>query len=247
MGDLDRLQQIIAAEQQPPTDKVIQSLLAVSGWKSQFSVIDFLLSKYPTTSIEEELVRAAIYSGSIPLFSTLLSKDPSIINMQFDRRGTPLIVACMSRQSFDFLRFLLEAGADPNQDPDCLSPPLSLVGAFYENTEVVDLLLKHGEKLEHSADALAAAASRGNSTMVRYLLQCGANHTGDQTWHSAANLAVHAAASRGRVEVLKILLEYGVDLTEKNENGETVAEVVERVEKKGTDLSEVKKLLRSHE
>ncbi|CAM1508837.1 Fc.00g025760.m01.CDS01 [Cosmosporella sp. VM-42] len=243
-GSLDILQRLITSEPQPPDEKTIQTLLAAAAWKSQISTVEFLLGKYPPGSIEEEPVRAVVNSRSIPLFSTLLSKYPWIINMQFDKRGTPLIVACLSQQSFDFLNFLLEAGADPNLVPDFLPTPLAFVGAFYHNTQVVDLLLKHGAKIEQSG-ALPAAASCGNETMVRYLLECGADQDRDRTLDSTTDLAIHAAAGRGRVEVLKILLDHGAHANAKNGSEKTALEVAEeREEKEGTDLSEVKELLR---
>lgn len=99
-------------------------------------------------SLNEETIRAAVYSGSIDLFATLLSKDPTIINYQFDRRGTPLALACQSQQPVNFLEFLLKQGADPNQDPDVAPFPLASVAAFYSDTSAAALLLEHGAKLE---------------------------------------------------------------------------------------------------
>lgn len=98
--------------------------------------------------MEEEAILAAVYSGSIPLSSAFLSRDPFIINMSFDSRSIPLVVACASRKPVGFLRFLLEKGADPNRGPeDGLPTPIALVAALYEDPTTVDLLLKYDSKL----------------------------------------------------------------------------------------------------
>ncbi|KAK7424602.1 hypothetical protein QQZ08_008612 [Neonectria magnoliae] len=242
-GDLEKLQKLMSGEQ--PTETTVQRLLAAAAWKSQTPIIKFLLSKYPPCSIEEEAVRAGIYSGSIPLFSALLSTDPSIINMQFDMRGTPLIVACMSQKPPEFLKFLLESGADPNQDPDAaMFPPLAFVAAFYQDCEAVDLLLKHGARLEHSG-ALAAAAGRNNEAMLRYLLERGADHDDDRIGRfepPKADLALHIAAKKGYLGVVKILLAHGVDPSVKDGVGNTAVQIIEETESTGKDLFEVREL-----
>ncbi|KAG4223369.1 hypothetical protein PC116_g28163, partial [Phytophthora cactorum] len=151
-------------------------------------------------SLNEDTIRAAVYSGSIDRFTTLLSEDPNIINYQFDRRGTPLALACQSQQPVDFIEFLLKQGADPNQDPDIAPFPLASVAAFYNDTSAAKLLLQHGAKLEHSG-ALAAAAGRGNETMVRYLLENGAQQDKDVVEGRIPEYALHIAARRGYVGI----------------------------------------------
>lgn len=69
----------------------------------------------------------------------------------------------MAQKPIDFLRFLLETGADPNQDPDTATYPLSIVAAFYTDTSSLDLLLDHGAKIQGSG-ALGAAAQFGRKT-----------------------------------------------------------------------------------
>jgi hypothetical protein len=113
-GNVDKLSSLLSHSEMPQA-KDIQPLLAAAAWKAQLPVVEYLLTNYHQYRINEETVRAAIYSGSIPLFSRLLAHDRTIANMQFDQRGTPLVVACMSHRPIEFLEVLLEAGADPNQ------------------------------------------------------------------------------------------------------------------------------------
>lgn len=103
----------------------------------------------------------------------ILSKDPTIIDYQFDWRGTSIALACMSKQLFGFLEFLLKTGADPNQDPDIAPPPLVSVVAFYSDTKVAELLLKYGARLENSGD-LETAVKKGNKAIVRDFMDHGA-------------------------------------------------------------------------
>ncbi|KAI1803094.1 ankyrin repeat-containing domain protein [Daldinia bambusicola] len=194
-------------------------------------------------SINEETIRAAVYSGSIDLFTTLLSKDPTIINYQFDRRGTPLALACQSQQPVSFLEFLLKHGADPNQDPDVALFPIASVAAFYKDTGAAGLLIQHGANLEHTG-ALAAAAGRGNEIMVRYLLEHGAQQDKDAVEGRIPEYALHIAARKGYVEIVKLLLDHGAELGKRDAKGRTALEVVREVEEKDRiDLNEVRNLL----
>lgn len=92
--------------------------------------------------------------------------------MRFDQRSTPLVVACTARKPVEFLRFLLEKGADPNRPEDGLSTPLALVAALYENPATVDLLLEYGASLK-DGDALKTAEELGNVVRVQRLLERG--------------------------------------------------------------------------
>ncbi|KAF4957609.1 hypothetical protein FSARC_11248 [Fusarium sarcochroum] len=177
-----------------------------------------------------------MYTGSIPIVEALLTRDPQVINMQFDRVGTPLIVACHSRQSFEFLKFLLEAGADPNQDPECAAFPLVIVAAFYNDPAVIDLLVQHGARLEESG-ALATAAGFGNEPMLRHLLDRGARL--DPIHASPLHAAIragHRGVKAGHVAVVRILLQHGVDPNAANSSGTTPIEFANQLRAQGKDM-----------
>ncbi|KAF4342133.1 ankyrin [Fusarium beomiforme] len=241
-GDVDQLRNLLASEKESLPQDTVQELLISAAKSSQAEVISFLLSQYPSTSLNEEIVRAAVNTGSIPLMQALLAKEPSVINMQFDMRGTPLIVACMGRQSIEFLRFLLEAGADPNQDPDAASYPLALVTGLYKDTAAIDLLLQHGARIEHSG-ALSAAARLGNESMMRYLLDRGARPESDAPSTGTGASPLHVAVKAGHVGVASILLQNGADPNATDGNGTSAIELARLMREQGKITSEITEVL----
>jgi hypothetical protein len=165
--DVDKIKTLLS-EHGSPSEKTIQNLLVTAAKDDKLNVVEFLLDRYPTVPIEEEPLRAAVNIGSIPITKALLARDPTIINLPFDHRGSALIVACMGRQRVEYLRFLLEAGADPNMDPDCTGYPVALVAALYTDPAAMDVLLEHGA--HPIGGALASATQKGKEAMVLSLL-----------------------------------------------------------------------------
>ncbi|KAJ8062758.1 hypothetical protein OCU04_008017 [Sclerotinia nivalis] len=165
-GKLDLLEQLLAKEN--PAEETIQTLLIAAAWKSQTSIVKYLLSNYPSVVLPFEFIRAAIFSSSPELFSALLSKDPAIINRHIETMGTPLAFACFIKRPIEFLEFLLKAGADPNNNAYLLIPtPLESVAARYDDTRVADLLLKYGAELD--SETIDIAVSEGDEVMACYL------------------------------------------------------------------------------
>lgn len=244
-GDIDQLTRLIPVSE-PLSNETVNALVSAAAWKVNTSIVAFLLAKFPSVPLAEEPVRAAAYSGSIPLFSSLIERDPSIVNMQFDKRGTALITACMSRKPPEFLRFLLEAGADPNQDPDVATYPIGLVAFFYTDLSVVDLLLEYGARIERSG-ALSAAARSGNESMLRHLLRRGAMFETDDPESGLYEYPVHIAVKKGHIGVLRILLDLGAAGSIVNAKGVTAIKAAEEMEEKGQDMSEILALLKRDE
>jgi ankyrin repeat protein len=241
-GDTDEMGTLLTAGQESPSEETIQDLLTAAAKSSDLEVVNSLLTQHPSVPLNEEIVRAAVNTGSIPIFQTLLARDPSLVNMHFDRRGTPLIVACMGRQTVEYLRFLLEAGADPNQDPDAASFPLALVAALYTDPAAIDLLLQHGARLERSG-ALAAAARRGNESMIRCLLDRGARLDTDAPAMGTDASPLHVAVRAGHAGVARILLQHGADPNSTNARGTTAVEFAKQMRVKGKDMTEMMEVL----
>ena len=242
-GDVAQMRALLLARQEPPPEETIQNALTTAAKHSHLDIVKLLLSRYLSVPLNEEIVRVAVNTGSTPIFQALLAYDPSIINMQFDHRGTPLIVACMGRQDISYLNLLLEAGADPNQDPDAAAFPLALIAALYTDPGVIDLLLSYGAKIEHSG-ALAAAARRGNEIMLQRLLDRGARIEDDAPDIAVGSLPLHIAVKAGHLDVVKMLLENGADATVEDAGGATVFDLIKRMGDDGKDVSQITEILR---
>ncbi|KAG9573143.1 hypothetical protein KCV01_g18776, partial [Aureobasidium melanogenum] len=231
-GDIAQMRTLLMASEEQPSEITIQHLLIVAVKRSDIGVVELLLEQYPLVTLNEEIVRGAANTGSIPIFEILLARDPSIINMPFDTRGSPLIVACMGRQTTEYLKFLLEAGADPNQDPDAATYPLALVAALYSDTDAIDLLLRHGARLDHSG-SLAAAARLGNEPTIRRLLDRGARLDNDGYSLGALTSPLHVAVEAGRIGVVRVLLQRGADPNTTDASGATAIDVARQMKFKG--------------
>ncbi|PSR77159.1 ankyrin repeat-containing domain protein [Coniella lustricola] len=247
-GRLDKLQHLLNIRESSASlaEAEVQELVIAAARNARLDTIRFLFERYPSISVDEYSIYAATYSGSIPLLAIFLDKDPASINTTIDRRGSPLAIATINSRPIEYLKFMLDKGADPNLPLDvAVDTPLAMVAAFYNDTTAVDLLLRHGAKLEHSG-ALLAATKRNNETMVRYLLLHGADH--DTDWYRPDLLPnmmpLHKAAELGHSGIVRAFLEHGAKVDAKDWTNRTPEEVVNAVEKAtGKDLSEIKNIL----
>lgn len=157
------------------------------------------------------------------------------------------------------LRWFLEHGADPNlhgPKNECALDTASNglhIGA-------VELLLRHGAKLERSNALHAVAGTRRSADvdcipMLAYLLDHGAEinaleHKFDPEYFDrikthpwrASGTALHRAAFRGKMETVKFLLERGADPKVKNTLGWMASGAVNEYDESGLE-----ELLKHHE
>jgi hypothetical protein len=240
--DVDKIKTLLS-EHGSPSEKTIQNLLVTAAKDDKLNVVEFLLDRYPTVPIEEEPLRAAVNIGSIPITKALLARDPTIINLPFDHRGSALIVACMGRQRVEYLRFLLEAGADPNMDPDCTGYPVALVAALYTDPAAMDVLLEHGA--HPIGGALASATQKGKEAMVLSLLKAGACPEAEARGHAVVNTGspLHDAVRGDHDGVVRLLLQYGADPNATDYSGLTAIEIAKQRELDGKDVSKVSEVL----
>jgi hypothetical protein len=245
--DVDKIKTLLS-EHESPSEKTNQNLLVEAAKDDKLNVVEFLLDQYPTIPIEEEPFRAAVNIGSIPITKALLARDPTIINLPFDHRGSALIVACMGRQRVEYLRFLLEAGADPNMDPDCVTYPVVLVSLLYtdDHAAAIDLLMKHGASTKGTG-ALTCAAEKGKINMVRSFLESGASPEAEDKIYGGTRTgpALHGAVRGDHDGVVRLLLQYGADPNATDYSGLTALEIAKQRELDGKDVAKVSEILES--
>ncbi|KXJ89964.1 ankyrin repeat-containing domain protein [Microdochium bolleyi] len=241
-GDLAKFQSLCQSSRQEISPVSAQELLSAASQASQLPVVEHILDHFPNLKIDDATVRAAAGAGSAPLFSKVLAKDGSAANRSFERFGTALTAACHRRQPIEFLRYLLEHGADPNLEPDSVAYPVALAAALYPNHQAtVDLMLEHGARLEHSG-ALGLAARRGNEASLCYLLSKGAKPDTDART-IAGDHPLHEALFGGHTGAAEILLKNGSSMDVLNRNGKSIAEMTTLLQAKGEDRTEFTALL----
>ncbi|KAH7027952.1 ankyrin repeat-containing domain protein [Microdochium trichocladiopsis] len=240
-GDTAHLREYFLAHKPSIPPETAQELLKAAVVGCHTSVVDFLLNEFPQLELSDETVHAAACKASIPVLSQLIARDPSLANRRLERIGTPLSSACRSRRSIEFLRYLLEQGADPNKRPESFGFPIALAATRYDDTAAIDLFLGHGARLEHSG-ALGAAAGQGNDAMMRYLLSKGAAPDNDAR-ELAGEHPLHSALMAGQVGAARILLDHGASINVVDRSGKSLAEVADLLESKGEDRAEFKALL----
>ncbi|KAH6949185.1 ankyrin repeat-containing domain protein [Fusarium avenaceum] len=219
--------------QESLSEETMQDLLTVVAKSYQLEMINLLLLQYPSVPLNEQIVRGAVNTGSIPTIEALLAQDPSVMTMPFRHYGSPLLVACMGRQRYEYLKYPLKAGADPNQYPDAATFPVVIVAALYQDLAVIDLLPSHGA-LHGRSGALGPAARLGNEIMTHHLLSSGARSDTDDT---SGGSPLHTTVKAGHVGLAKSLLQYGADPKIMDNSGNTHIEVAEKMRQEGRNIS----------
>lgn len=236
-GNLAQLRESCQADKQQMQPHDAQFLLEQAIRSSQLEVVHYLFTEFPNMRIHDQAIKFAAMKGSYPLFDRLVAHEPSIATKNFDRFGTALTSACRTGQPVEFLKYLLDLGADPNQSPGSVSYPIALAAAHYDNTAAIDLLLDHGATLENSG-ALSTAARLGNESNMKYLLEeKGAQP--DTDTRRRFDHPLHNALWAGHVGAVKLLLDHGSSTTPLNRNGQTLEQIAAHLAGQGKDRSEI--------
>jgi hypothetical protein len=129
----------------------------------------------------------------------------------------------------DFVRQLLDGGADPNFKSKYGGAPL-VEAAYWGADETVELLLDRGADVNQTSSAgwtpLLSAVSREYSTIVELLLSRGA----DVNLRSEAGYtALRSAVIHRNINLIKKLLDHGADVTLMDADGKTAIETAEEL------------------
>ena len=154
-----------------------------------------------------------------------------------NQQGVPCpLITAMDRHCdrLDTLKILLEYGADPNDTRTATSP----LKAALQRPDLLKLLLEHGAypnlSFRDGSTALLEVLGRthmSNLEVFTLLLQQGADPNLAEPRTGETPLMLVATAIR--VEYVKLLLEYGADVTQVNTAGQTVLDMLGRTRKYG--------------
>ncbi len=167
------------------------------------------LSPGEQEKINEQLMEA-ITGGDANEVKNLVEKGADV-NTKNEIGRTTLDIACDRKQA-EIVGILLENGADVNCRDDLNATPLILASVHKENIKVLEVLLDNGADIDARDDfgrtALIYAAGFGDTEMVKFLLDKGANSdiAGQgllvENKQTALELAIHLERTEN-IEVLK--------------------------------------------
>ena len=167
-------------------------------------------------------------------------------NLYNDEGSTPLIIICANdkideSKSYKLVERLLQAGANVNYP--CRRTGFSALhlAANLNYTKVMQLLLRHGAKIDARADEynftmtplMLAASFSGNIDAIELLVKFGADI--DAITHKAKDIttlgrggtALHFAAEAGIIANFKILLKLGANSAIRTMSGKSVQEAIQ--------------------
>jgi ankyrin repeat protein len=133
--------------------------------------------------------------------------------------GYPLENAIEQKHSIAVIQFLLDSGANPNYASSYEGYYFYPIRQAYSNRDmpVVNLLLDRGA---NGAVILPSAGSRGDNEMIRLLISRGVQIRSDQGAE-----ALRWAAVDGHFDTIKLLVENGVNVNARNEDGESALSI----------------------
>lgn len=118
----------IPEEQRPPA--VIEMLIA-SISAQDTSMLSLLFAKFPGTSCNGSTIKAAIDSGNSSVLRAICNFDPAAADAEVgdDETLNALGYACSCKNGAELVEVLLQAGADPNNEPPFKLPSCWIVSA----------------------------------------------------------------------------------------------------------------------
>ncbi len=151
----------------------------------------------------------AAYAGDLTVVGVLLEWHADVNHL--DGRGDSALGSVVWGRDSGMVGVLLAHGADPNVHAYGGSTSVLQHAAVTGQGKVVDLLVAHGVDLAaYGAPSLTAAAWKGETEIVRSLLEAGVDSNAAGGYDDRT--AIHMAAENDHADTIKLLIEYGADV-----------------------------------
>lgn len=176
-------------------DRVIRgrTLMHVAAARGHVEIMSLLENK--TDKDDNTPLYLAIKGNRLEMFNRFLRKNN--INAK-NLRGNTLLHYAAAKNRMEFIKILIENGADVNVENQEGETPLDLVNG--NKIQLAEFLIKNGAKLT-SEKLLKSAAICGNLEMVKLIMANGWNKVDSSLFEAMLN---------GHLEVLKYLMTNGV-------------------------------------
>lgn len=227
IGDASLLRQLldVGADLFQKDSKTRVSTLGHAVMTNRIELVEEVLKHRVDVNSREE-------SGDTPLHIALDARNPSMVRLLLAHDADPLAqnaqsASALSRASAfgseSLVKHLLEAGAQPVQDPSPI--PALHAAAFRGHVGVLSLLAESAmhvnTKVVEGYTPLLAAANSGSVAAMEVLLRHGADP--DAITEPEGLSALDVACSNGRVDAVKYLLGRGFEAGRASGGGVTAA------------------------
>ena len=203
--------------QMPPTGPLRPAQIAVlKAWIEQGAVWPDALANeadLPPANPKAVAMVEALHTGDRQSFLKAVAEEAKLLNARGPEGSTPFMYAVLYADA-PLLEQLLKKGADANARNDVKAS--ALMWAAITDLEKVRVLVAHGAdvnaKSDDSRTALMIAAGRpGNSAMVKFLLEHGANPNPTHNPMSESSPLIQAAVA-GDAQSMQMLIARGADV-----------------------------------
>lgn len=164
------------------------------------------------------VLHAAVLSEMQDIVRPIIGKID--INVKDDDGDTPLIAA-VSIYSIAMAEILLQNGTDVDMSNNNMISPLHVACGEDERTAMVMLLLGYGADIdirdENKNTPLHLAVVNNGTDVIDVLLKNNAS----SIFNSSGCMPIHLAAENGHTSAIRLLLDSGIDIDTRTENGHT--------------------------